>query len=114
METNNIRHTFEIRVHTDDHIHASEHFHQEIESALHGKLRKFEKYITTAEVFFTDMNSRKGGPDDKKCAIELHLAGRKPYAVTAKGATLREVFRLSSKKLERVVRDTISQYKKRH
>lgn len=72
----------EIIVHTDSHIKATQEFEGKYKSELQDSLKRFESYVTRYDVYFSDENRGKSGPDDKKCVIEIHFKGRDLEAVT--------------------------------
>jgi len=71
---------FQLR--TDNHIKNREsladNIRSDVESAL---LPHFSERLRRVEVYLQDLNARKGGVDTR-CAIEVHLAGHQPVAVT--------------------------------
>jgi len=55
----------------------------ETETAVTASLSRFGERITRVEVHLTDTNSdQKSGADDKRCVLEVRLAGLDPVAVT--------------------------------
>ena len=96
-----------IEINTDNHISNSARFTEELSQSLHSSLGKFESHLSRIEVYLSDANKNKGGSDDKKCTIEARIEGMKPLAATHKAATLREAFSGASRKIERVVRDSL-------
>ncbi|HJT20219.1 MAG TPA: HPF/RaiA family ribosome-associated protein [Nitrospira sp.] len=81
----------QILVNTDNHIQGSEALTRHTESVIRHVLGRFERQITRVEVFFTDEDSRQRSTErDKRCLIEVHVAGLKPIAAGERGATVEQ------------------------
>ena len=57
--------------------------------------------VSRVQVHLGDVNSSKGGDNDKRCMIEVRLDGRPPLAVTQSGATIEQAMNGAAQKLER-------------
>jgi len=79
---------FQLR--TDNHIknHESlaESIRADVESALNPH---YTDRLRRVEVYLQDLNARKGGIDTR-CAIEVHLAGHQPVAVSNEAANVEQ------------------------
>jgi len=74
---------FQLR--TDNHIKNRENLADSIRADVEAALTpQFSDRLHRIEVYLQDLNSRKGGVDTR-CAIEAHLAGHQPLAVTNEG-----------------------------
>jgi hypothetical protein len=51
-------------------------------------LGRFEDKLTRVEVHLSDVNSRKSGPADKRCLVEVRPAGARPLGTSAVAARL--------------------------
>jgi len=72
-----------IQVNTGSQTEGSAELTRYIQVLLADKLSRFADRITRAEVHLTDENSAsKSGGNDKRCQIELRMAGMQPISVT--------------------------------
>lgn len=86
----------------------------ELETVVTSALERFIEKITRIELHLTDENSAaKGGADDKRCRIEVRIAGMKPLEVTHNAATIEHAVDGALEKLERVL-DTKFEKLRRH
>jgi len=76
----------------------SDHLTQKIESSL----KRWSERITRIEAHLHDENSAKGG-HDKRCTLEIRLAGHQPLAVEADARDLYEAITEACGKAERAV-----------
>ena len=97
----------QVQVNTDHNIEGREKLVRWIESEINGTLARFSDQITRIEVHLSDDNAGKSGNDDKRCLIEVRLAGRKPEAVSHNGSTLDEAFRGAEKKLKNFLESVV-------
>ncbi len=74
-----------IQFNTDNNLTLHEGFNEKLSTRLKDKLNRFSEHITRIEVYLSDDNGRKQGPDDKKCTLEARIEGRPPVAVSASG-----------------------------
>lgn len=59
---------------------------EHVEQALEKELALAAERITRVEVHLRDDKQKRRGPDDKRCTMEVRLAGKPPLAVeTAAG-----------------------------
>lgn len=72
-----------IHVNTDSQTKGSADWSTEIESLIQEKFNRFAARITRVEVHLNDENSAsKSGGNDKRCQVEVRIAGRQPISVT--------------------------------
>ena len=76
-----------IQLNTDNHLAGSDDLSQQVEADLRSSLSRFEEHITRVEVHFSDVNSDKGG-SDQRCMMEARVAGKQPIAVTHQAPTV--------------------------
>jgi ribosome-associated translation inhibitor RaiA len=71
----------QIQLNTDNHLVGSDDLAQQVEADVRSALSRFAEHITRVEVHFNDVNSDKGG-NDQRCMMEARVAGKQPIAVT--------------------------------
>jgi len=102
---------FQLR--TDNHIPNREGLAQgiqaDVESAL---LPHFSERLRRIEVYLQDLNAKKGGVD-KRCAIEAHLAGHQPVAVTNEATNVDEAVSGAVDKLLHALEHTLGRLQDR-
>ena len=62
-----------IQFNTDNHIDGNDALESRVNAMLEQHLGRFFPRLSRLEVFLSDSNSTKGGPDDKRCALEARL-----------------------------------------
>lgn len=72
----------QIQLNTDNNIRAGDALRAEVQGVVGSALDRFGERVTRVEVHLNDVNSVKGGGDDKRCMLEARLSGREPIAVT--------------------------------
>ena len=95
------------QLNTDRHISADDKLASQIETALEGALHRFSDQVTRVEVHLSDVNSDKGGDDDKRCVLEARLAGLRPVAVSHQAASIQQAIDGAAQKLERSLDSTL-------
>jgi ribosome-associated translation inhibitor RaiA len=84
----------QILVNTDNHIE--------------GSLERFGNQITRAEVFFADEDSEARSTErDKRCLIEVHVAGLKPIAAGERGDTVEQALNAAADTIEETLDRTL-------
>lgn len=72
-----------IQVNSDHETRSSADQIAYVQGVVEGKLKRFAERVTRAEVHLNDENSSvKAGGKDKRCQIEVRLAGLSPISVT--------------------------------
>jgi|SRR5450432_540976 len=79
-----------IRLNAEKLLNVHEMFENQLKVSLSKDLKRFNDYITSLEVHFTDENGFKTGPNDIKCILEAHLKGMKSVVVKATENTLEQ------------------------
>ena len=77
-----------IQVNTDNHIHGSERLTAYVQAVVQDTLSRFAERITRVEVHLHDTNSSAKGGEDKRCGIEVRVAGLEPVNVTAQAVDI--------------------------
>lgn len=102
-----------IQINTDNHIAGREKLASEAEAAVQSALGHFAAQISRVEVHLSDENSHKGGDNDKRCAMEARLEGRRPIAVTHQAHTIAQAIAGAAGKLERSLESTLGKMRDR-
>jgi ribosome-associated translation inhibitor RaiA len=97
----------QVQLNTDRHITVDDELSHQVEAVVESVLGRFTDQITRVEVHLSDVNSHKGGDDDKRCMLEARLAGLEPMAVSHQAATLQQAIDGAAKKLERALESTL-------
>ena len=100
-----------IQVHTDHNIEGGEKFSSYVNGVVEHAVSNFSKQITHVEVHFTDQNSSKIGTMDKRCMIEVRIAGRKPTAITHDANTVEEALHGATDKIKHSIEHTFGKLK---
>lgn len=71
-----------IQLNTGTSVQGSDSMAAWARGELTERLSRFRDHITRVEVHLSDINGAKAGDGDKRCVLEVRLAGRQPLAVT--------------------------------
>ena len=102
-----------VQFNTDKNIEGRETLAQEVEASVTDALGRFSDRITRVEVHVSDVNSLKGGDDDKRCVLEARPKGRDPISATHQAATLQLALDGATEKLKRVLDSTFGKLDQR-
>ena len=91
----------------DGHERMQSHFSEEITESL----KRFEDKITRVEVHVGDENNEKFGVDDKRCMIEVRLAGKNPVAATNHANTIEKAVSGATDKMKKLLTTTFEKLK---
>lgn len=81
------------QVRTDSHIENSEALRDSIRGDVDNTLvSRFGDQLRRVEVYLQDENSHKGGSQDIRCTVEVHLAGYPAVAVENKSDSVDDAF----------------------
>ena len=72
----------QIQVHCDTHITNDVRLEEWVKTTVVERLDRFEDDITRVDVFLSDENGGKSGPNDKRCKMEARPKGHQPLIVT--------------------------------
>ncbi|HMN41072.1 MAG TPA: HPF/RaiA family ribosome-associated protein [Phycisphaerales bacterium] len=90
-----------IQVNTDSETRGTEALTLTVQALIEDKFARFADRITRVEVHLNDENSAaKGGGIDKRCMIEVRLAGRDPMSATDRGASHDQALRGAITKMQ--------------
>lgn len=79
----------QVQVNTGDNVPGREDMERELETLITGEFDRFADKITRVELHLNDINSDKPGDRDKRCLIEVRVAGRQPIAVSHQAGVMR-------------------------
>jgi len=99
----------QIQINTDHNIEGHQALAAHVSGVVESALSQISDHITRLEVHLSDENSHKVGPNDKRCALEARLEGRRPVAVTHQAATLDQAVNGAAEKLTRLVMSGLNQ-----
>ena len=89
-----------IQINTDKNISGREAYAHIVETTLEQTLARFSDKITRIEVHLSDENSAaKSGMVDKRCLLEVRLAGRQPASVSEQAQTVDQAVRGAAQKM---------------
>lgn len=93
-----------IQVNTDSQTHGTADLTHSVQALIEDKLGRFANRITRAEVHLTDENGTdKSGGNDKRCMIEVRLAGMDPISATDHGPSHDVALRGAANKMQRQI-----------
>jgi ribosomal subunit interface protein len=99
----------QIQINAGDVQH-SDAIDNRIEEEIRSALQLFGEQVTRVEVHLRNLNGPRHGVD-KRCVIEVRLAGFDPLAVEADSDDLYQAVHLAAGKLERAVKHKIERRK---
>ena len=89
-----------IQINTDKNISGHEAHAHSVETILEQALARFSDQITRIEVHLSDENSAaKSGMVDKRCLLEVRLAGRQPASVSEQAQTVDQAVKGAAQKM---------------
>lgn len=99
----------QIKVNTDQHIDGTQDFSDHVINVVTKALGHFSDEITRVEVHVSDENGPKGSDKhgDKRCMIEVRLAGTKPIGVTDHGDNVHVAIAGAAEKARRAIKTQI-------
>jgi ribosome-associated translation inhibitor RaiA len=93
-----------VQIKTDNNIVANEAIAGKINAAIAATLDRFAERVTRVEVHVSDENGPdKSGAKDKRCVIEVRLAGHQPIAASHAGPTIDRAVDGAAAKIKRQV-----------
>ncbi len=96
-----------VEVRTDNHIQGSEKLFEEISDGLKDALKHHADQITRVEVHLADVNGPKGAANDKRCLMEVRLAGHQPIVASHQAGTIDDAVDGATAKLSRSLESTL-------
>lgn len=90
----------QIQLNTDNHIDGTDALESRVTAMLEQALGRFSSRLSRIEVFLSDSNSTKGGPNDKRCALEARLENDDPLGVSHDDEDMEKAIRGACDKLK--------------
>ncbi|HUF09379.1 MAG TPA: HPF/RaiA family ribosome-associated protein [Rhodothermales bacterium] len=98
----------QIQINTDSNIEGDAELAQRIKAVVTSSLDRFSEQVTRVEVHLSDQSSdKKFGNANKRCLLEVRLAGLQPISVSDSAATLEQAVDGAVEKLTRSLDSTI-------
>lgn len=97
----------QIQINSDSHIPNSPGREELVEKILNQELKHLTREITRVEVHLSDVNSGRGGADDKRCLIEARPAGLQPVTAEHRADSVGLAITGAAKQLARVLDRTL-------
>jgi len=98
----------QIQINTDHNIEGHQALTAQISGVVENALSRFSDHITLVDVHLSDENSdKKGGNDDMRCMMDVHLEGRQPIAVTYQATTLDHAVDGAADKMVHLIEKTL-------
>lgn len=98
----------QVQINTDRNIEGNHALTQQIEAAVRSTLDRFSEQVTRVEVHLSDENSEhKFGAKDKRCLLEVRLAGREPIAASDQAPTVEEAVDGAAQKMKHRLDSTL-------
>lgn len=101
----------QIQFNTDKTIEGHERMQNHFSEEISESFKRFEDKITRVEVHVGDENNEKFGVDDKRCLIEVRLAGKTPIAVTNYANTIEKAISGATDKMKKLLTTTFEKLK---
>lgn len=89
----------QVQINSDKNVTGDEALIATSKSVISEELSRFSQQITRVEVHFSDEDGDKDGLNDRRCMMEVRLAGMRPIAVTKQANTHEEAFMGAIEKL---------------
>lgn len=97
----------DIKINTDNHIEGSQRFIDNYIKEIENSMARFDDHVTRFEVYFSDENSDKNTPDDKKCVIEARVKHKNPERVSHNASEIHQAFEGAVKKMRKVLEKVV-------
>lgn len=103
-----------IQVNTDNQIEGDETLKQRVKDDVERALGRFSEKITRIVIHLSDESSSgKSGDNDKRCLIEVRLAGLKPLSSSHEAATTEQAISTALDKIQRSLESTLGKLGRR-
>jgi ribosomal subunit interface protein len=93
----------QIQMNSDHHITGSPQLAGRVQALVRDSLERYSDRITRVEVHLNDLNSVKGGSNDKRCLMEARLAGVGAVSANHEAPTVELAIDGAMEKLERAL-----------
>ena len=85
-------------------LQGSDAIEDHIQQKMSKALESVEKQVTRVEVHLRDDKQKRDAHDDKRCKIEVRLAGLDPFVVEDRGEDIYAVISSAADKVKRIAR----------
>lgn len=89
-----------ILLNTDNHIDGTDALEARVNAMVEQSLGRFFSRLSRIEVFLSDHNSTKTGPNDKRCALEARLLNDDPLGASHDDDDMEKAIRGACDKLK--------------
>jgi len=97
----------DVLINTDNHVVLKPRARTFIESEVERALGRFGRRLTRAEVYLSDDNGPvRGGPQDKRCVLEVRPVSMQPVSASDNAATVEEAATGAAQKMKRLLDTT--------
>jgi len=96
-----------VQINTDSATDGSLGLLQQVEAAVRGSLSRFSEQITRVEVHLGNESGSVTNGENKRCLLEVRLAGRQPIAVSHQAATLEQALSGATDRMKRSLDSTL-------
>lgn len=94
----------QIRVNTDERIHASEALRDRVRESVSAAVRRFSTRVSEVDVQVTQLDACTAGWFEQRCWIEVGLRGRQPMSVEHDSISLNMAVDGALQKLVHIIR----------
>ena len=94
----------QIQMNSDHHITGSPQLAGRVQALVRDSLERYSDRITRVEVHLNDLNSVKGGSNDKRCLMAARLAGVGAVSANHEAPTVENAIEGAMEKLERALK----------
>lgn len=102
-----------IQVNTDSSIENDAALTAHVQTVVEKALNRFSDKVTRVEVHLHDENAHKPGDHDKRCLLEVRLAGLQPQAVTHHADSTHNALAGASDKMKNLLDSLLGKLNKR-
>lgn len=96
-----------IQMNSDSSLAVTDALTEQVESILTRELKHHKQDISRVEVHLSDVNSDRGGSDDKRCLLEARLAGMQPITAEDRAGTIELAINNAAERLGRAVDNAV-------
>lgn len=96
-----------VQINTDSATEGSVALAEQVEAAVRGSLNRFSEQITRVEVHLGNESGSVTNGENKRCLLEVRLAGRQPIAVSHQAATIEQALSGATDRMKRSLDSTL-------
>lgn len=98
----------QIQLNTDKNITGSDSLQEKVENIIKHELKHVADEVTRIEVHLNDVNTKKGGLDDKRCMLEARIAGMQPVSTEHRAETVDMAVKGAAEQLTRALKTALA------